>query len=291
MEKYEEKLFADAIPDSENSNGKLTFTTNSSVQPAVLMKMGIFVPNKTKGAMSDPIDASETLNKLTYASREGYTDVLITGPRLNLTTDFKVWMGVLHAFSQSPDALKGNKIRLEFHEFARYCQYTSKRFDARLRTEIRDSLSRIRSKTITFSKAGAKKVYITGLLKTTEFDVETNVITLEADEKLWELYADDNLTLLRKMPLNALPRKEAAQAIYTFIASLPQNPVPLSFKRLRERLLMNSSVSEQNRTIKKSLEELERIGYLEYQLIKGERNSTAVKIISRNPTLKPKPDR
>ncbi|WP_099108714.1 RepB family plasmid replication initiator protein [Xenorhabdus sp. KJ12.1] len=283
------RLFKDAIPEPTNdTHRKLTVTMNSSVQPAVLMKMGVFVPTKKKGSEAAPIDASESLSKLEHASREGYSDVLITGPRLNLSTDFKIWMGIIHSFSRSEDALKGNKIRLKFTEFARNCQYPNKRFDARLRKEIAYSLARIRGKTITFSKPGSTKVYITGLLKTGEFDTETNTVILEADENLWELYNEDNLTLLRKKPLSALPRKEAAQAIYTYIASLPANPVPLSFKRLRERLLLPSTKGEQNRIIRNALEDLKKIGYLDYHLYKDkEDKENIVKIISRNPTLHP----
>ena len=145
------KLFRDAIPEPENdTQRKLTVTTHSSVQPAVLMRMGVFVPTKKKGTEAEPINASSALSKLEYAAKEGYTDVVITGPRLNLSTDFKVWMGIIHSFSRSDDALKGNTITLKFSDFARNCQYPNKRFDSRLRKEIRDSLSRIRGKNITF---------------------------------------------------------------------------------------------------------------------------------------------
>lgn len=283
----QERLFKDAIPEPESDNyKKLTVTVNSTVQPAVLMKMGVFVPTKKKGSIADPIDASETLSRLEIASREGYSDIVITGPRLNISTDFKVWMGIIHSFSKSPEALTGNKIHLKFTEFAANCQYPSKRFDSRLRKEIADSLTRIRGKTITFSKSNHSKVYITGLLKTSTFDVETNTVILEADENLWELYNEDNLTLLRKKPLNALPRKESAQAIYTYLASLPANPIPLSFERLRKRLLLPSALGEQNRVIKTALEQLREIGYLDYDLYKSG-NENFVKIISRNPSLKP----
>lgn len=283
------KLFKDAIPDPENeTHRKLTVTTHSSVQPAVLMKMGVFVPTKKKGTEAAPIDASDALSKLEYASREGYSQVEITGPRLNLSTDFKIWMGIIHAFSRSEDALTGNKIVIKFTDFARYCQYPNKRFDSRLRKEMADSLARIRGKTIKFSKPGSTKVSVTGLLKTSEFDVDTNTVVLEADERLWELYSDDNLTLLRKKPLSALPRKEAAQAIYTYIAALPANPLPLSFERLRARLLMPSSKGEQNRTIRNALEDLRKIGYLDYDLYRDKNSKEfIVKIFSRNPTLRP----
>lgn len=280
-------LFKDAIPLPESeTQRKLSVTTNASVQPAVLMRLGVFVPTKKKGVEAEPINAGSSLSQLKFAALEGYTDIVITGPRLNLSTDFKVWMGIIHAFSRSPDALSGNRITLKFTDFAKYCQYPTKRIDSRLRDDIRDSLTRIRAKTITFSKPGSTKVTITGLLQKIDFNADMNLIILEADERLWELYSEDNLTLLRKQPLTALPRKEAAQAIYTYIASLPAQPIPLSFKRLRERLMLPSRVSEQNRTIRNALSDLRKIGYLDYDIYQDDRKEFFVKIIKRNPTLK-----
>lgn len=280
----QELLFLDAIPEQDSGN-KLKVTSLSSVQPAVLTKLGVFVPARIKGMMAEPIDASDDLTKLSFATSEGYTNVEITGPKLNMTTDFKIWMGIILSFSRSPQALTGNKIRLSFTEFARNCDYSNKRFDSRLRKEVRDSLVRIRSKTVTFTKAGAKKVYTTGLLKTMEFDIEANTIILEADEKLWELYRDDTIILLRKKALLALKRKEAAQVLYTFIESLPANPIPLSFERLRKRLALQSSISEQNRIIRKNLAALEEVGYLKFYYLKDGRD-TKIKITHRDPHLK-----
>jgi hypothetical protein len=55
------------------------------------------------------------------------------------------------------------------------------------------------------------------LLKEAEFDGESDYIILEADERLWDLYRSDHLTLLRKKPLELLTRNETAQALYTFL--------------------------------------------------------------------------
>jgi len=38
--------------------------------------------------------------------------------------------------------------------------------------------------------------------------------------------------------------------------------------RLHERISLSSSVSEQNSTIKKALEQLQKIGYLEFSLVR-----------------------
>ena len=128
------------------------------------------------------------------------------------------------------------------------------------------------------------KVYVTGLLKSGRFDFEEDMVYLEADCKLWELYCADYLTLLRKKPLNALPRQEAAQALYTYFASLPEKPADISFERLRTRLMLTNRVSDQNKVIRAALEKLKEIGYLDYLLKKNGRE-TMLRIISRNPNL------
>ena len=278
-------LFIDAIPVSDNIEGKvLTVTSNSSIQPAALMRLGIFVPTNKSGDSWGAIDASETLSSLELSKSEGYTQILISGPRLNLSTDLKVWMGIIHAFSKY--GIKSNTITISFREFASFCQIPSKRLDSRLRNNIRDSLTRIRGKTITLSTIGSKGAYITGLLKTGRFNLEDDTIELEADSKLWELYRADYHTLLRKKPLNALPRQEAAQALYTYLASLPERPADISFKRLRARLMLNNRISDQNKVIRAALNRLKEIGYLDFLLKKNGRE-TMVRVLSRNPALKP----
>ncbi len=278
-------LFKDAIPDLPDGSGKsLTVTSNSSVQPAALMRLGVFVPVNRSSHEIEDIDASEALGSLELSRSEGYTRIIISGPRLNLTTDLKVWMGIIHAFSKY--GLTGNTITLAFTEFAELCQIPSKRFDTRLRESIRDSLTRIRGKTITLSTIGSKGAYVTGLLKTGRFNADKDEIELEADSAMWELYRADYLTLLRKKPLNALPRQEAAQAIYTYLASLPRNPADISFARLRARLMLTNRVADQNKVIRAALEKLKAIGYLDY-LLKKEGKETMIRVLNRDPTLAP----
>ncbi|EKH6498554.1 repA protein [Providencia stuartii] len=279
-------LFKDAIPADENSSHrKLTITNSSSVQPVSLLRLGVFTPNiRSKGKVGKPLDASESLSYLEYARSEGYTNVVITGPQLNYFIDFRCWLGIIHAFSACPDALHGNKIKVKFSEFSQFCGYPSKRLDSKLRKEIADSLTRIRAKTITFTTPGTKKFLVTGLLLKAEFDVVDDLVVLEADERLWELYSNDHLSLLRRKPLMALPRNETAQALYTYFEALPRQPAPIQMSRLRERLMMNGRVADQNRKITDALNELNSIGYLQYEVIKAGRDSV-VHVHNRNPTL------
>lgn len=124
------------------------------------------------------------------------------------------------------------------------------------------------------------------MLKTGELDFANDLVELEADQRLWELYQTDYTVLLRHKPINALTRKEAAQALYTFIESLPTNPVPISFKRIRDRLSLLSPVKEQNRIIKLALKQLQDIGYLDHSITKKGKE-TFILIHRRSANLKP----
>jgi hypothetical protein len=84
----------------------------------------------------------------------GYDDIRITGERLSMAIDFKVWVGIIEAFSKY--GLKTNSIKLTFHEFAGMCRFESKRFDSRLRKSISEALTRIRGKTITFTRSDSE---------------------------------------------------------------------------------------------------------------------------------------
>lgn len=276
-------LLNDAIEQNENTGSKLlTVTSNSSVQPASLLRLGVFVPtNKAKSGI-EVIDASELLQELEISRREGYTKIVIKGERLNVNVDLKIWMGIVHAFSKY--GISSNTIQLPFIEFARLCQYPTVRLSTRLRNEIQESLTRIRGKTITLSTPNAKGAYVTGLLKTGRYDVDADVVELEADSMLWELYRADYLTLLRRQPIAMLPKNEAAQALYTFLASLPARPADISFTRLRARLMLTNRVADQNRVIRQALTKLKDIGYLDY-LLKKEGKETWVKVLSRNNNL------
>lgn len=206
MNSNEVLLFKDAIPDlNQPSTGKLTVTKNSSVQPVSLLRLGVFTPScRTEATVT--LNVTEALSSLEIAKQEGYTDIKITGPMLNYFQDFRCWTAIVHSFSVSPDALKGNRIKMPFSEFAKLCGYPSKRYSTKLRNEIADSLTKIRSKSIRFEKnPGITKFKVAGLLKEAEFDGESDYIILEADERLWDLYRSDHLTLLRKKPWSYLP--------------------------------------------------------------------------------------
>lgn len=88
-------------PDCESVNNKLTVTSKATVQPVALMRLNVFVPSSrpAKGTRTS-IDATSVLKDLEFSRREGYDDIRITGERLSMAIDFKVWVGIIEAFSK-----------------------------------------------------------------------------------------------------------------------------------------------------------------------------------------------
>ncbi|HBZ2933264.1 TPA: replication initiation protein, partial [Klebsiella pneumoniae] len=83
---------------------KLDVNSTSTVQPVALMRLGLFVPtlkstSRSKANRKNVTDATEELVQLSIAKSEGYTDVKITGSRLDMDTDFKVWLGIIRSMS------------------------------------------------------------------------------------------------------------------------------------------------------------------------------------------------
>ncbi|WP_370417262.1 hypothetical protein AB9Q52_002635 (plasmid) [Pantoea vagans] len=141
---------------------KLTPTSNSTVQPVALMRLGLFVPTlKRKGANveSITIDASKELAELELAQAEGYSDIRISGPRLSMETDFKVWVAIIVSFSRYGEAT--NSIELPFTQFASFAGYPDKEKTTVLRTRISESLTRLRGTTISLSSKNKSKHTVT----------------------------------------------------------------------------------------------------------------------------------
>jgi hypothetical protein len=65
------------------------------------MRLNVFVPSSrpAKGTRTS-IDATSVLKDLEFSRREGYDDIRITGERLSMAIDFKVWVGIIEAFSK-----------------------------------------------------------------------------------------------------------------------------------------------------------------------------------------------
>lgn len=126
------------------------------------MRLGLFVPTlKRKGANveSITIDASKELAELELAQAEGYSDIRISGPRLSMETDFKVWVAIIVSFSRYGEAT--NSIELPFTQFASFAGYPDKEKTTVLRTRISESLTRLRGTTISLSSKNKSKHTVT----------------------------------------------------------------------------------------------------------------------------------
>ena len=239
---------------------KLDVNSTSTVQPVALMRLGLFVPTlkstgKSKANRKNVTDATEELVQLSIAKSEGYTDVKITGSRLDMDTDFKVWLGIIRSMSEY--GVKSDTLELSFVEFVKMCGFDSRRSNKKMRDRISNSLFKLASVTLKFQSE--TKGWTTHLVQSAYYDITEDIVEIKAEPKLFELYHMDRRVLLRLKAIDALQRKESAQALYTYIESLPQNPAPISMKRMR-------------------------IGYLDYTEFKRGR-ATYFSVHYRNPKL------
>lgn len=247
-------------------------TDKTSVQPNILLRAPVFSPIGRSAKLSaEKKDLSVELRDLEICKKEGYDYISIQGPKLNIETDFRVWCGVVLAFSKY--GLNSSTIEMQFTEFAKFCGYKTKRIDSKLRTQIDGSLKRIRGQVLDFKGNNSKKSQISGLLSKAVYDIDSDSLELSADESLWDLYQIDRRVLVSMTVISKLPRAEVAQCLYLFFLSLPPNPYPVSFSRLRDRLQLLSCTKEANRRIKAGIEKLESIGFISgsFAMKNGER--------------------
>lgn len=268
-----EDLIATSFSEQDKSTGNvvtLTPNANNTVQPVALMRLGLFVPTlkstaRGRSGQMSSMDVTSELKQLSLVKAEGYENIKITGARLDMDSDFKTWVGIIHAFARHKTI--GDRVTLPFVEFVKLCGIPSARSSAKLRKRLDASLTRIATNTISFSnKAG--DYYVTHLVQSAKYSFKTDLVTLQADPKIFELYKFDHKVLLQLRAINELSRKESAQALYTFIESLPSNPAPVSLARLRARLNLTSRTITQNATVRKAMEQLRDIGYLDYSEVK-----------------------
>lgn len=287
----EKSLIENSFTETDKRTGSvvtLVPNSNNTVQPVALMRLGLFVPTLKstargrKGQMSS-MDVTDELKQLSLVKSEGYENIKITGARLDMDSDFKTWVGIIHAFAKYK--VIGDSVTLPFVDFVKLCGIPSAQSSARLRKRLDASLTRIATNTISFSNKEGD-YYVTHLVQSAKYSPKTDEVTLQADPKIFELYQFDKKVLLQLRAINALSRKESAQALYTFIESLPSNPAPVSLARLRARLNLTSRAITQNATVRKAMEQLKDIGYLDYTELKRGR-TVYFHIHYRRPKLRP----
>lgn len=268
---------------NEHLSKDLYCSQSSSPQPNSLIRMALFTPSSRVNKKDvREYDITVPIRTIEYFSKEGFDTATIRGIPLNIQIDFKVWCGIVFAFSKY--GLESNTIEMRFTEFADMCGYDSKRFNKRLRSQIEKSLDRIQDQKIRFRKKDSGKFVATGLLLKAYYDIEQDIIALVADEKLWELYSVDHQILVSLDILRKLPRAEVAQCLYLYFSSLPEDPLPINYERMRKRLNMNMADKEVNRQIRTAITKLEKLGYLTGLWVTFHKEK-AYKITARNRKL------
>lgn len=266
-------------------------TLRQTIQPKVLLRLGVFVPTLKStdkgGRKSHSIDATESLSRLSIVEGEGYNQIQIYGPRLDMDTDFKVWVGIIYALSNKK-LDNDDQLELNFADFAKYCGFETKRIDKQLKDRFDASLTRIARTNISFVKSVPgtdDRITINmHLVESTYYDSHTGKIIIKPNSKLNTLYRVDGKTRLYLKALQKLSRKESAQALYLYLAELPPTFYRIGFDRLRERLQLTSHLGNQNATVKKALQQLKDIGFLEYSVDK-EGSDYVLNILKRNNKL------
>lgn len=266
-------------------------TLRQTIQPKVLLRLGVFVPTLKStdkgGRKSHSIDATESLSRLSIVEGEGYNQIQIYGPRLDMDTDFKVWVGIIYALSNKK-LDNDDQLELNFADFAKYCGFETKRIDRQLKDRFDASLTRIARTNISFVKSVPgtdDRITINmHLVESTYYDSHTGKIIIKPNSKLNTLYRVDGKTRLYLKALQKLSRKESAQALYLYLAELPPTFYRIGFDRLRERLQLTSHLGNQNATVKKALQQLKDIGFLEYS-VDEEGSDYVLNILKRNNKL------
>ncbi len=287
----QQDLVTRAFSVREKESGKdiiLRPNSNRTVQSIALMRLGLFVPSpKSVGRQNREyktvgFDATKELQTLSLMESEGFTNISIVGERLNMSVDFKTWMGIIRTYANHP--INNDTISLKFTEFLKLCTPENYRSSTASRKRIDASLRRLASVTLSFTSNNTSKVYTTHLVQSALLDPESDQVVLQVDPKIFELYQYDHKVLMQLKAIKELAKKESAQALYTFIESLPPNPIPISLTRLKNRLNLKTRANSQNATVRKALEELASIGYLKYTEIKKD-GKVYFQIHKRDPDL------
>ncbi|EEG5674636.1 replication initiation protein [Salmonella enterica] len=291
-------LHIEKINQSSGDIEHIISSSTKSIQPLSLLRLSVFTPvqavEKGKVQGSDPrtpIDAINDFRQLEIVEREGYTSAVITGPKLDLDTDFKVWVGVVSAFTHFPSV--NGVITMSFAELARFCDIDSRQVNKRLKERLSRSVSKLSSTSIRFTKQTPEgdAIATTHLIGSSIADPETNTVKLAFDNLLSDFYKLDIKRILKLKVLNSLKRNEVAKAIYTFLEGLPNKPGEIqivSASRLMVRLDLKSEQKKQIFIIRKALKTLTEIGYLTYEekfkRVNGKREFY-YQILKRDPDL------
>lgn len=300
MSKYDSELnlHIEKINQSSGEVEHIVSTSTKSIQPLSLLRLSVFTPMQAaeKGKLKDvdartPIDVINDFRQLEIVEREGYSSAVITGPKLDIETDFRVWIGGVSAFTHYPS--RNGVISMSFADLARLCDIDSRQVNKRLKERLARSVSKLSSTSIRFSKKTpeGEAIATTHLIGSSIADPEADLVKLAHDTLLADFYQLDIKRILKLKVLNNLKRNEVAKAIYTFLEGLPNKPGEIqivSAARLMARLDLKSEPKKQMFIIRKALKTLSEIGYLSYEegfkRVSGKR-AFYFSILKRDPDL------
>ncbi|BAH83489.1 RepB family plasmid replication initiator protein [Candidatus Ishikawella capsulata] len=285
----ESKYLLEPFLSVTKNTGEIVYLSpnkNNTVQPVALMRLGLFVPTlkstaRRKSSFVVSTDATRAFKNLSLVRAEGYNKITIVGERLDMDSDFKTWIGIIQSFAKF--ASTKNSVTLPFINFIKMCGIPSAHSSSVLRKRLDASLRRIATNTLSFEGNG--KAYHTHLVQSAYYNSEKDIVNIQADPNLFELYNFDHKVLLHLRAISFLKRKESSQALYTYLESLPLNPGPVSISRLRLRLNLSSKITTQNYIVRRALKQLQKIGYLDYSEVKSN-NCIFFIIHRRTPKLK-----
>lgn len=272
----------------------ISSTDTRSIQPISLLRLSVFAPvssREKKNVGSRVMDASEELRNLEIVNSEGYDRVTISGPKLDMDTDFRIWLSIIQSLSEYP--MVDNKVILPFSDFAKMCDYSTRQINKILKERVAKSLRKITATSISVYKDTGDDLIsaTTHLLNFSKVDTAANQVVLEFNPKLSDLYKMDYKRVLKLKVFPAIKRNEVAKAIYAFLEGLPnsENRVQIvSFERLMKRLNMRSDPYKQLEMVRRAMKLLEDVKYLKYtegyRVSRGKRQ-VFFSINSRDPDL------
>lgn len=236
---------------------------NVVMMPPITMKCPIFTPvNKS---FLKKTEDNEFLNRRIVLENFYSYNIEISGPYLNMSQDFKIWAWLIKIRDQQ----KSDDLEISAYDFAETLGHNRRSVNKSVKRTIDNSLSRLMRQHISWTVKGETKVQRANLLNYAELDVEgkDNMIRVEFNSKLYSLYSDEFIYYMDLVFYDEI-KGEVAKALWSFYESNSGFNL-FNKSNLKKRLMLNSSLKEQNRQIKDAHAVLINIGYLKEVNVKG----------------------
>ncbi len=222
--------------------GKVTNFTpgnNGTVQPVALLRLGVFVPappgvakkNLPEGLVT--MDVSRDLQHMQIASSEGYKEISLSSPRLDMGTDFRVWLGIVRSLHDHGHY--SGRIKLPFSTFLKNCGFDPSRSNKPMKQRIDASM--IKLKMVTFQFRNEDSTLTTGLINWARYNIKTAICIL-------------GLEFIHSNPRLLVGQKAASGWIFLFFTTLRESNIGWILRRALSRvnptlhLLPASTMSE-----------------------------------------------